>query len=659
MATRFGWIVACVASGLLTAAQARAESALPVLAARPRQLKIDGDLGDFSGARFVRLSDSDSGRAEVALAYDKSGLYIGARVFDDSFVRSDHPSPREDALVLRLGLPAAGSFETSELWMYAGRSGETPASAQLMAAGSKQAKPLGAPLRIVEGPLQGGYALEAFVPWSSLPHSNDWLFARGSLRLHDVDRGGAASDIRAPALRGAAAEASAQALPWLVFDGGPIAALSSFTKGDVDALNAARLDYVGDLRGDARAEHVVVYENYVLFGGSDPAFTMFQLAAASGRDVLGAEMRDLTGDGKPELIVSWREAAAADQVERTVWRVFDLRAEKPAPSFGIETRESARGGELECSVAVTPGGGGRPDAIRVRAVKSKSVTPDRYVETPDRLSRAAAAPPQVLPVPLPWGPWLERVYVWDGKRFAVASEQPNPKAVLPKQPAPVAALPTESRAQPPPSASASVSASGNYDAEALFALYRQTRGAAVGSARFTQRADVAGDARPESLALYGRECVIVGEGFRDGRDFFYFGLPARDAPDVLELSTQELTGDVRRDLVARIRQRIGAVTREILHVYSFAGESLKPVLAVEVARSQADHAIANKVAFVRERDHVVLHIAPGEARGWSAADYPFNSESSDGIDPLLLPWKDKAVRYQFDGQRLQSRLRTE
>jgi hypothetical protein len=127
----------------------------------------------------------------------------------------------------------------------------------------------------------------------------------------------------------------------------------------------------------------------------------------------------------------------------------------------------------------------------------------------------------------------------------------------------------------------------------------------------------------------------------------------------LDLSTRELTGDARQELVARVRQHIGDVTREILHVFTFAGESLKPVLAVEVGRTQAAHSIINKVSFVRERDHVVLHIAPGEARGWSAPDYPFTTESSDGIEPLLLPWKDKPLRYSFDGQRLQSRLGTD
>src|SRR5262245_31832138 len=73
-----------------------------VARASAKQLRIDGDLGEWRGVRFERIGSEEGGRAEVALAHDEGGLYVAARVFDDKFVRTRSPSPREDALIVAL-----------------------------------------------------------------------------------------------------------------------------------------------------------------------------------------------------------------------------------------------------------------------------------------------------------------------------------------------------------------------------------------------------------------------------------------------------------------------------------------------------------------------------------------------------------------------------
>jgi hypothetical protein len=262
----------------------------------------------------------------------------------------------------------------------------------------------------------------------------------------------------------------------------------------------------------------------------------------------------------------------------------------------------------------------------------------------------------VVPIPVPWGTWLERVYAWDGKGFALQKERANPAAhsAASAVSAPASEPVDAARASAP--SGAVTTGSGPSVAE-LVQGYRAARGIPANQQpRFAQRVNLAGDSRPEALSLFGRDCVVVGEGFRAGRDFFYFTLPARDGSDVLRLFTGDVTGDGRHELFARIRQQIGAVTREIVYVYTFAVESLVPLLAVEVSRAQGAQSITNGVTLVPEGNHVALQIAPGAARGWSAADYPFSSESRDGVAPLLLPWMDKPMHYQYDGQRLSPRL---
>jgi hypothetical protein len=637
---RAGWIRSSLLCACWSAcsASAAAQTSPPVLAVRPDQLRIDGQLEDWRGARFARVGDRADGRAELALGYDSAGLYVAARVFDDAFVRSARPSQAEDALVLRLGLPVAGSWQTSELWLFAGKPGETRASAQLMAAGAKRLAELGGGVSIVEAPAAQGYALEAFVPWTALgsavARDSSWSFARGLARLHDVDRvGQPGHDVPA------SPPPSAAQLPWLSIDGGPIAALSGFLQQRDLAGEAAKLDWVGDVRDDARPERVLVIGTYVVVSGVAADFSFAELPLTRAVDVRAAEMLDLTGDGKPELVL--RLHTQSEQLERDVWQVFELSAATPHALFALETHLTTRAGSIDAPVTVARAAPGRPAPIRIRVGQVRGLSADNYTELP--------VPNQVA-IPVPWGPWLERIYAWDGRQFTVQHERAGSVVA-----------PTQTTSAPPVSAPVEApAATPSASPKALIAAYRAARGVPPDAApRFEQHADVAGDARLETLALFGTECLVVGEGFREGRAFYYFGLPVREAAQVLRLFSGDVTGDGRHELLVRIRQAVGDVTREILYVYTFAGEQLEPLLAVEVRRSQGTQSVDNQVALVARASGSALQITPGVAHGWSATEYPFSSESRDGVAPLLLPWKDRPLRYEYDGQQLVPRVTNE
>jgi hypothetical protein len=549
-------------------------------------------------------------------------------VLDDKFVRSEHPSPREDALVMKLAFPEASQFRTSELWLFAGKPGQTAASLQLKAAGSASLRPLVA-AKIVEAPSPTGYLLEAFAPWAGLPGGAGWPFARGSLWLQDVDAPGA----RARLSPEAAAGLDGERLPLLQLDGGPVVALNAFLSQK--DLQHARplLDWVGDVRGDAAPERVLVVGTYLVVSGSTGDFSFSDLPAAQAGDVREPRMIDLTGDARPELALRLR--SREPRIEREIWRVFDLNADPPRSRFAIETHRQTPEGALESSIAIGKPLRAGPARIEVRAGRSHELS---------KLDDASAdGPLDALAIGAPSGSWIERVYAWDGHDFALQSERANPAFAH-------AAAPIESHASEPEAASA--------DSGALLDAYRAARGIPAREAgRFLQQADLAGDSRLETLAVFGRECVVVGAGFRAGQNFFYFGLPVHDGSEIVSVFSADVTGDHHKDVFARVRQDIGPVSRELLIVYTFRDQVPAIVLEVEISRAEgATRAIANDVGLLPDADHLTLQISPGVARGWTRADYPFSSEAQDGVAPLLLPWKDGPTRYRYDGQHLVPRV---
>jgi hypothetical protein len=617
------WLIGC---SMLFAvpAVAHAQTALPVAVAAPKQIKIDGDVGEWRGARFTSVGDDPSGSAEVALAYDSRGLYVGARVRDDVFIRNPRPESDEDALIVRLAFPQRGQFVDSELWLFAGKIGESAASAQLKTSALR--RPLRTGVQIVEGPLRGGYALEAFVPWTSFAGGADYAYARGSLRLHDVDEPGGGRNLsRHPS--SAAWTLPAAELPWLLLDGGPVQAISALLRSKNLEQRASKLDFIGDVRGDARAERVLVIGTFVAVSGIGAQFDFADLPVTSDTDVLRAETRDLTGDNKPELVLRLRQQNELGR--RELLQVFRLSAAPVSALFGAELRKQTSEGSIEALSRFEQKPRG-PAQIVLGIGHARGLSAENYSEAPEG---------DLVPIPLPWGNWLERRYQWDGTRFVMQAEVPAESASAVIAPPSVAA---------PPSAAVVDST----QKESPLDAYKRERSIPPSlEARFAQTSNLAGDSRPEALAVYGRELVITGDAL-GGAGYFYLRLAVADAADVLGVQTGDLTGDGRRELLVRVRQRISDVQRELVYCYSLGQERADQLLVVEVARARGAQRIDNKVAIIADKQRAVLTIEPGVARGWSASDYPFVADSADGVAPLLLPWKDRTTSYIFERDRL-------
>jgi hypothetical protein len=529
---------------------ARAQQALVLRPLGTSSIRIDGDVREWLGARWERVGNAADGSLQYTLAFDAQAVYVGARVLDDQLVRTSHPSPAEDAIVLTFAMPrAAAPPLTTEVWLYAGIPGKQAAQAALGSAPGRLTTSTA--ITIAEGPWPGkrGYVLEARIPWSAIAGSDERAFGRAAIALHDVDgKPGARATTLCSAPSGAAPP------PMLAGDGGNAAIASFLHAKELDS--DVRYDLLGDVSGDARLERVVLAGTFAVVAGPEikvaggEGYGFLDLPVPLSSDVLGAELRDATGDHKADLVVRLRQEPDAPRIYR--W-----------------------------------------DGMRWAAIAAPRTRAQEPVA-----ARVAAAP----------------------------ARAPEPERVV--QPAPPGA-------------------------DELIAAFRQARGIEPSlRPRFVQHVNVAGDERLESLMLFGKDLLVIGKGYRGGTGYFFSALPVRDAADISRMFTADLSGDGRCTLFVRFVQVIGDVRREILLAYRLTEQGMTQLLAVEVRREQGSSNIANAVELVPDRGHQALRISPGSASGWDERSYPFVADSGDGYGPLLLPWKDRALRYRLEGERL-------
>lgn len=593
------------------------------------RIRIDGSLDDWRAATFSDVGRGRDASFSFALGADDRGLYVAARVRDDRLVRTSARGTREDALILTLALPQRrGGRRIAEIYLFAGVPGRSAGSAGIANRIGGRPRPIrGA--RVVEGPLRrgSGYVLEAFIPFDRIPGSARWDQALATIRLRDVD-----SEAH-PVVESEPAFVDPEALVPLLPTGGAGGALEQFlAQRDMGATRPAH-DLRGNVSGDRRPERVFVVGRYVLVTGpgyrNGQGYAYHELPVASARDIRSAELRDLTGDGRAELVIVLRQRN--QQGERDLWQVISFSGDSPTPVFGIEIRKVIGGGSVEARVTIHASRGRGPPEIEVRAYRARGLDAESYHETP-------AA--DVEPILLPWGPIASRRYRFRGGGFTRVGDRPNPdyRPPEPHRSSGREATPVE---PPPPPRGPS--------GEELIAAFRRQRHIRRGirpSHRF--RSNFAGGREPETAHVYGRHLVMVGPGIQGGLSWLYYEIPAPTDADVIDVSAADVTGDRRAELIFRIRQTFGEVRREVLLIHQLRDDGFPRILEVEVARAQGTASIRNDVRTTGGR----LEIRPGAAREWNEQTYRFTRDPDDSAEPLLLPWIDRPVRYRLRRGRL-------
>ncbi len=597
------------------------------------RVRVDGAIGDWRGARFTSVGEGPDASMRFALGYDGRGLYVAAEVWDDRLVRTASPGASEDAVILTLAGPGRRA-EAVDLYLFAGETGRTAASAGVAPVGNARVRPL-AGAQVVEGPLARGrgYTLEAFIPFSAVPGgARGWERARASIRLRDVDREARPEVEAEPALVRVDARDLSSLVP--LTPAGAAGVLEEFLASRNMLAARPTHELRGDVAGDAREERVILVAGFLLVSGpgfrDGQGYAYHQLPVDDARDVRSAQLTDVTGDGKAELLVVLRQRNA--QGERDLWQVMSLDGESPRAIFGIEVRKAIGERSVEARVRVRRERRGAA-TIEVQTGRASGFDAESWRE---------AAATDAEPILLPWGPVLSRSYRWDGRTFARVGERANPRYVPPSEAPPRAAAPPPEQEQAPAPPSE----------EALLTAFRRQRGIAAGARpRFRARTNLAGGPEPETALVFGRQLVVIGPGVQDGASWLYYEIPAPSDADVLAMTAADVTGDGRAELLLRLRQSFGEVVREVLLVHQLAGAGFPRLLQVEVARSSGADSVQNEVRTAGG----ALEIRPGRASGWSEARWPFTRDPNDSVEPLLLPWRDRPVRYQLRGGRLVAR----
>jgi hypothetical protein len=611
----------------LATGSARAEgTSLRADLVRAKDLKLDGVPKEWPEP-LVPLSRALKGRvgkpdleARAVLAYDESRVYVGADVTDDALVAGG------DRVELVLGFPGGA---TRSVLLYPGNPGKTPGAAKT-AAGDPIA---GA--KVVEAPRAGGWSLEASVPWSAFPEAATVRVGlRAGLFVHDVDDGGAEQ-----AIAGSATGTSWAALPPLLTE--PEQALADGLLREKGLRGAPRFEAIADVAGDAMKERVLLFDRWLVVlgpsfrGGKEYFFS--DLGVDPGAGMLPAfEVRDVSGDDKSELVLRRRFGSASRFREVMAILAFG-GGEVPNPIFQHEVGVTTDVGSVANDVALVQDG--RRLAVRVEVGAAKGYHAGNYRE-PTETSFA--------PVLLPWGTIRSQTYKLTGASYTKVDEQSQPAT-----PPPAAAEPP---APPPPRAP-----SADELVAEVYATYKRERNT-TGRPRFDLAVDVAGDARVERVLLHDRDIVVFGKGFRGGKGYAFLTLPQlASSADVLDLTTRDLTGDGKQEIVVKAVQHapapkeaggVGTVDREIVLVFQVSEGGIRRIFGAEIARAVGTKRVSGTLRFVGAGASTEIELAPGKAVEWTEKTYPWGQDPGPvgGLEPLLLPWGDaRPVRHRWNG----------
>jgi hypothetical protein len=178
-------------------------------------------------------------------------------------------------------------------------------------------------------------------------------------------------------------------------------------------------DFVTDVAGDRGPERVVIHgKDIVVFGKGfreGTSYAFISVGVADPKDILHATARDLTGDGKAEIIVRAVLHAKAskelggDVVDRHALMIYAVQGNGLVRIFGAETGRSLGKDQIVGAVSFTPLR--RGFEIELRPARAIGWTERTYPFPPDTTAAGG-----LEPLLLPWAGG-SRKYRYNGSAF--------------------------------------------------------------------------------------------------------------------------------------------------------------------------------------------------------------------------------------------------
>lgn len=603
----------------LPALAVAATSSIPADLVEPKTIKLDGVPKEWPAMTSLDVAVKGTPKkgdleAKAGVAYDATNLYVGADVTDDVLKGGG----AGDKVVFSLQFPGGSPIE---IHVAPGEPGKSAASVKKADGGAVTGA------KAVEAPRQGGWSIEAQIPWSTFPDAaKTRVGLRAGLFVHDADQG---------AVDAIVGNAQSNALPAM-----PNEAEQGVQAGIVKEkkLRATpAFDVVADLVGsDGMKERAMVFDRWLVVLG--PTFrkgSEYYFGDLDTDTIKSVEAKDLTGDGKDELVVRKRIGTATKY--REVYEVHAwLSGETPTAVFRHEVGIVAETGSLENAVKLEADG--KKTAIKIEAQPAKAWNAGNYKEPMEK---------SWSPALLPWGSVKSRTFKFDGSGFKPSSEE---KQAPTPPPAPDPGKKVPDPPKPPPGPSPTELAKQVYEA------FKKSK-SITGAAHFDLAADVEGSSELERVVLHDKELVVFGKGYRGGTGWSSVTLAQfAQGSDVKEITTKDVTGDGKAEIVVRgtVSAKVrtaegdGTAVREILLVFQVEAQGIKRIFGAELSRAMG----AKKVSGTFTLGAKEIELGPGRAVDWTEKTYPFQQDSGPvgGLEPLLLPWGgNKAVKYKWSG----------
>lgn len=193
-------------------------------------------------------------------------------------------------------------------------------------------------------------------------------------------------------------------------------------KRDRGASGKPRFDFTADVGGGGEVERVLLHDRDIVFFGKGfkggTGYTFLTLAQfASGADIKEVTARDLTGDGKAEILVkglihaSAPKEAGGGTVDREVLLVFQVQGEALKRVFAAEIGRAIGSKRISGDLQFVSAGKGV--AIQLGPGRAHEWTQQTYPFNQDTGPVGGFEP-----LLLPWGGSKPARYQWNGSAFA-------------------------------------------------------------------------------------------------------------------------------------------------------------------------------------------------------------------------------------------------